>query len=208
MLKWVLVATIMFVYALGIEAQGVLTTDAMIRVAEQKTKVERMAVDGKRLSPAQQPVMTLVVKVADEHAADTYARMREQGVTIRGRIGQQAIVQVPLDKVETIAQMDGVLRVDVGHKGELKTDVSREVTSVNLVNGSNPTVSSPFTGKGVTVCVMDMGIDFNHPAFKDAQGRSRIKCVYNAQSDKGRKFVFDDPVAGPIEFPGSVFDTP
>ena len=117
MLKWVLVATIMFVYALGIEAQGVLTTDAMIRVAEQKTKVERMAVDGKRLSPAQQPVMTLVVKVADEHAADTYARLREQGVTIRGRIGQQAIVQVPLDKVEAIAQVDGVLRVDVGSGG-------------------------------------------------------------------------------------------
>ena len=208
MLKWVLVATIMFVYALGIEAQGVLTTDAMIRVAEQKTKVERMAVDGKRLSPAQQPVMTLVVKVADEHAADTYARLREQGVTIRGRIGQQAIVQVPLDKVEAIAQVDGVLRVDVGHKGELKTDVSREVTGVNLLNGSHPTVPSPFTGKGVTVCVIDIGLDFNHPAYKDAQGRSRIKCVYNTISDKGRKFVYDDPVAGTIEFPGSVFDTP
>ena len=43
MMQCVMVATIMFVYALGIEAQGVLTTDAMIRVAEQKTKVERMA---------------------------------------------------------------------------------------------------------------------------------------------------------------------
>ena len=187
MKQWLLV--ILLAYALGVDAQGVMTTDAMIRVAEQKTKVERMAVDGKKMSPAQQPTLTLVVKVADENAADTYARLRAQGVTIRGRIGQQAIVQVPLDKVEAIAQVDGVLRVDVGHKGELKTDVSREVTSVNLVNGSNPTVPSPFTGKGVTVCVMDMGIDFKHPAFKDAQGRSRIKCVYNAQSDKGRKFV-------------------
>ena len=136
MLKWVLVATIMFVYALGIEAQGVLTADAMIRVAEQKAKVEHMAVDRKRVSPAQQPALPLVVKVDDEKAADTYARLREQGVTIRGRIGQQAIVQVPLDKVETIAQMDGILRVDVGHKGELKTDMAREVTGVNLLNGS------------------------------------------------------------------------
>ena len=202
------ILAILLTYVLGTEAQGVLTTDAMIRVAEQKNKCERMTVDGKKLSPAQQTPLTLVVKVADEGAADTYTRLREQGVTIRGRIGQQAIVQVPLDKVETIAQMDGILRVDVGHQGQLKTDVSREVTGVNLLNGSNSTVSTPFTGKGVTVCVVDIGIDFNHPAFKDAQGRSRIKCVYNVISDKGRKFVYDDPVAGTIEFPGSVFDTP
>ena len=206
--KALFILAILLVYVMATEAQGVLTTDAMIRVAEQKAKLERMAVDGKRMSPAQQPALTLVVKVADEKAADTYARLRAQGVTIRGRIGQQAIVQVPLDKVETIAQMDGILRVDVGHQGELKTDVDREVTGVNLLNGSNPSVSSPLTGKGVTVCVMDMGIDFNHPAYKDAQGRSRIKCVYNTTSDKGRKFVYDDPVAGIIEYPGSVFDTP
>ena len=206
--KTLFILVILLVYVLGTEAQGVMTTDAMIRVAEQKTKVERMAVDGKKLLPAQQPALTLVVKVADEKAADTYARLREQGVTIRGRIGQQAIVQVPLDKVETIAQMDGILRVDVGHQGKLTTDVTREVTGVNLLNGSQPTVPSPFTGKGVTVCVLDMGIDFTHPAFKDAQGRSRIKCVYNMATDKGRKFVVDDPVAGTIEYPGSVFDTP
>ena len=206
-MQWVM-AIILMAYALGIEAQGVMTTDAMIRLAEQKAKVERKAAGGMKMSPAQQPVLTLVVKVADEHAADTYARMRELGVTIRGRVGQQAIVQVPLDKVETIAQMDGILRVDVGHKGELKTDVSREVTGVSLINGSNPTVPMPLTGKGVTVCVVDVGMDFNHPAFKDEQGRSRIKCVYNTRSDKGRKFSYDDPVAGHIEFPGSVFDTP
>lgn len=203
-----IILAILLAYVLGTEAQSALTTDAMIRVAEQKSKLERMAADGKRMLPAQQPVLTFVVKVADEGAADTYARLREQGVTIRGRIGQQAIVQVPLDKVETIAQMDGILRVDVGHKGQLTTNVSREVTGVNLVNGSNPTVPSPLTGKGVTVCVVDLGIDFNHPAYKDAQGRSRIKCVYNMNSDKGRKFAYDDPVAGHIELPGSVFDTP
>ena len=205
--KTIFILAILLAYVMATEAQGVLSTDAMIRVAEQKTKLERMAVDGKKRSPAQQAALTLIVKVADENAADTYARLREQGVTIRGRIGQQAIVEVPLNKVETIAQMDGILRVDVGHQGQLKTDVGRQVMGVNLLNGSNPTVPSPFTGKGVTVCVMDIGMDFKHPAFKDAEGRSRIKCVYCMMSDKGRKFVYDDPVAGPIEFPGSVFDT-
>ena len=55
MMKRLMVAAIMFVYVLGIEAPGVLTTDALIRVAQQKTKMERRAADGKK---AQQPVRT------------------------------------------------------------------------------------------------------------------------------------------------------
>lgn len=35
--KTIFLLTILMVYALGIAAQSVLTTDAMIRVAEQKT---------------------------------------------------------------------------------------------------------------------------------------------------------------------------
>ena len=163
MYQWILTAAIMLAYALGIEAQGVMTTDAMIRVAEQNTKMESRASDRNNKLSTQQPVLTFVVKVADENAADTYARLREHGVIIRGRIGQQAIVEVPLNKVETLAQMDGILRVDVGHQGQLKTDVGRQVMGVNHLNGSNPTVPSPFTGKGVTVCVMDIGMDFKHP---------------------------------------------
>ena len=142
------IAATLLLMAQGAWAQSVMTTDAMMRVAEQKAKLERMAADRKRLSPAQQRALTLVVKVADENAADTYARLREQGVTIRGRIGQQAIVEVPLNKVETIAQMDGILRVDVGHQGQLKTDVGRQVMGVNHLNGSNPTNLHPLRVKG------------------------------------------------------------
>lgn len=41
--KTIFLLTILMAYALGIAAQSVLTTDAMIRVAEQKTQCERMA---------------------------------------------------------------------------------------------------------------------------------------------------------------------
>lgn len=50
-----IILAILLAYVLGTEAQSALTTDAMIRVAEQKDKLERMSADGKRISPAQQP---------------------------------------------------------------------------------------------------------------------------------------------------------
>lgn len=79
--KTIFLLTILMVYALGIAAQSVLTTDAMIRVAEQKAQRERMAADGKYLSPAQKSALTLVVKVADEQAADTVPYVGEGYIT-------------------------------------------------------------------------------------------------------------------------------
>ena len=43
--KTIFILAILLAYVMATEAQGVLSTDAMIRVAEQKTKLERMAVD-------------------------------------------------------------------------------------------------------------------------------------------------------------------
>ena len=60
-----------------------------------------------------------------------------------------------------------------------------------------------YSGKGVTLGIIDSGFDFQHPAFKDSEGRSRIKAVYSPFDESGKKVIVDD-----MELPGSVFDTP
>ena len=45
--KALFILAILLVYVMATEAQGVLTTDAMIRVAEQKAKLERIHVTPK-----------------------------------------------------------------------------------------------------------------------------------------------------------------
>ena len=97
----------------------------------------------------------------------------------------------------------------MGHNGRWKSDVSRVETGVSQLNGPTlPEGATSFTGKGVTVCLIDEGFDFQHPAFKDANGNSRIKCVYMLTDEGGRKFTVDDPEIGEYTFPGSVYDTP
>jgi subtilisin family serine protease len=68
-------------------------------------------------------------------------------------------------------------------------------TGVSKIDGTQPNAPYSYTGKGVTVCVIDMGFDFQHPAFKDAEGRSRIKCVYMIGNEDGRKFSVEDDEA-------------
>ena len=133
--------------------------------------------------------MTLVVKVAQEGAAETFAQLKAKGVKVLSKLGHQAVVSVPVDSIDAISRLDGVLRIDVGHKGRLKTDLSMKETGISLIDGTMPDAPYSYTGKGVTVCVIDIGFDFQHPAFKDAEGRSRIKCVYMIGDEGGRKIA-------------------
>lgn len=197
----------MLAVALVAMAQGKLTPQAQISIAKQKTHTTR---SGRQLAPAEggKKVM-LVVKVSAENAAQTFRQMKAAGAVVRTKLGQQATVSIPADSVPALERIKGVLRIDSGHKGRLKTDKARQATGVSLLNGPTlPDGATLYSGKGVNICLIDVGIDFQHPAFKDSLGRSRIKCVYLNNSDEGRKFTVSDPEAGDYTFPGSVFDTP
>lgn len=79
---------------------------------------------------------------------------------------------------------------------------------MSQIDGSMPGSDMAYTGQGVTICLIDRGFDFQHPAFKDENGNSRLRCVYLPFDDSGHKFIVEDDEAGTIEYPGSVFDTP
>ena len=189
-------------------AQGKLTMQAQMKLMEQKAKMERM----EKAEPAraqQLQRITLVVSVDEGAMAAAVNEMKAAGAEVRARLGRQVVVSMPTDNVEALQRIEGVKRIDIGHKGKLKTDVAREETGVAQLNGTTlPAGTTAYTGKGVTVCLIDVGFDFQHPAFKDAEGRSRIKCVYMLNDNDGNKFTVGDPEIGEYTFPGSVYDTP
>ena len=196
------------VLCLTMMAQGKLTMQAQMKLMEQKAKMERM----EKAEPAkakQQQRTTLVVSVDEGAMAAAVNEMKAAGAEVRARLGRQVVVSMPTDNVEALQRIEGVKRIDIGHKGKLKTDVAREETGVAQLNGTTlPAGTTAYTGKGVTVCLIDVGFDFQHPAFKDAEGRSRIKCVYMMNDNDGNKFTVGDPEIGEYTFPGSVYDTP
>lgn len=212
MMKRLVSTVMMLALCLVVLAQGKLTPDVQMQVMKQKARVERKAAaareNGKAYTPTpQEQRITLVVKVSEKDAAATFRQLRASGAKVQSKLGRQAVITLPVDSVDAITKIGGVERIDVTHKGRLKTDVTREETGVNLVGGGVPGAMA-YTGKGVTVCLIDLGFDFQHPAFKDANGNSRIKCVYMMGDNNGNKFSIEDPEAGTIEFPGSVYDTP
>ena len=193
--------------ALVSSAHNKLTPNAQLSLLQKQTA--RYDSNGKKLQALDaDPSITLVVEVESNDAAGTFAQIRETGATVLSKLGHQAVISIPADNVDDLVAIEGVKKVDATSKGQLKTDVSLVETGVSLIDGTVPGLEEVYTGKGVTICLVDMGFDFQHPAFKDADGNTRLRCVYLPGNNNGHKFIIEDDEAGTIAYPGSVFDTP
>ncbi|MBQ9669054.1 MAG: S8 family serine peptidase [Prevotella sp.] len=190
-------------------AQAKLTPQAQLKVMNLQKKAGRAAARASEKGLAvEPPTIRLVVKIAADDEAATLTEIRSRKARVEGVLGNQLIVTLPMDSVESMSRIRGVLRIDVPHRPRLKTDVTRPAVGVSLIDGTDPDAVASLTGKGVTVCVIDIGFDFQHRAFKDEQGRSRIKAVYVPNDDDGPTFSFDYPGIGEVDFPGSLYTTP
>ena len=207
LLQIILFAVVACSCTLMSSAHNKLTPNAQLSLLQKLTA--RYDSNGKKLQALDaDPVITLVVEVDAKGAAGTFAQIRKTGATVLSKLGHQAVISIPADNVDDLVAIEGVNRVDATSKGQLKTDVSLVETGVSLIDGTVPGLEEVYTGKGVTICLVDMGFDFQHPAFKDADGNTRLRCVYLPGNDSGHKFIVEDDEAGTIAYPGSVFDTP
>ena len=207
LLRIILLAVVACSCALVSSAHNKLTPNAQLSLLQKQTA--RYDSNGKKLQALDaDPVITLVVEVDAKGAAGTFAQIRKTGATVLSKLGHQTVISIPADNVDDLVAIEGVKRVDATSKGQLKTDVSLVETGVSLIDGTVPGLEEVYTGKGVTICLVDMGFDFQHPAFKDADGNTRLRCVYLPGNDSGHKFIVEDDEAGTIAYPGSVFDTP
>lgn len=91
--------------------------------------------------------------------------------------------RVPVNQLESLAEIDNVTRVKVARQMRPLTDKARQTTNVDDLLTQSPDalavgITDKFDGSGVILGIIDTGIDFQHIAFKDKNGKSRIKRAY------------------------------
>ncbi len=98
---------------------------------------------------------------------------------------------IPVERIEEVAGLTNVKRINVSMLMHPFTSKARQATNVDdaLTKSADAValgLSKQYDGTGVVLGVIDTGIDFQHIAFKDASGNSRIKraYVYNGTSAK------------------------
>lgn len=186
--------------ALTAESASVLSSSA-------RHLLQRHAARSLRGEPTRRYV-PLLIEVTDLSAIE---RLEEAGVEVNAVAGNIAAARVPLAAVERITRIEGVKRIDGGHRFFLRNDTARRKVGMDLIHqGSN--LPRPYTGKGVIYGTFDVGIQFGHKAFTDADGTSRVLLAYLPESEEGEKVTGivvneDGSITEGGTLPGSVFPT-
>lgn len=138
-----------------------------------------------------------IVRLCDEADLDRLAA--DYGVAFNVVTGNLATAVIPMSALVDFAEDPDVENVDAGNSVKAMTDLAREYSHVDALHVGLPDFPRSFTGKGVLIGVIDTGFDFMHPAFRDAEGNSRIIHVWDQSGRNG-----NTPSMGY----GVVFDTP
>ena len=134
--------------------------------------------------------------------------LEQQGITVRFVIDNVAVLSVPIEKLSVLEHIDEILYAKADLLQQPYNDVSRTVTHVDQIADATKAAAAGlpqyYTGKGVVVGIVDAGIDFQHAAFRDAQGNYRYKQVVMFKSEDGKADVYNTV----DQFKTLDFDTP
>ncbi len=94
--------------------------------------------------------------------------------------GEPAIltVRLPIDRLVSLAGMPDVIAASASTPASTALDRSVVDIRANEVWALRSR-GLPLTGQGVLIGVVDTGIDWSHPDFRDARGRSRIVTIWD-----------------------------
>jgi subtilisin family serine protease len=103
-------------------------------------------------------------------------RLQALGVTVRGRAGDIVSLAVPASALEEVARLDDIRSLRAGRAYRLQNDVS---TSDAFTASRTENTTFANAGQNVIVAVIDTGIDWTNPDFRNADGTTRILGIWD-----------------------------
>lgn len=126
--------------------------------------------------------------VAADAVANLFIRLRENadkerlsrvyGVRFNVGCGDVYTAVVPVSSIVDLADDNAVEEIDAGQEVRTMMDNVRTLTNVDAVH-SAAGIDTAYKGNGVLVGIIDAGFDFRHPNFRDSNGKSRIRAVWD-----------------------------
>jgi minor extracellular serine protease Vpr len=91
---------------------------------------------------------------------------------------------VKVNDLPLLENIECLKYADIGEKLELEVSNARSQTNTNSVHLGTG-LSQSYTGTGVIIGIIDNGLDYTHPNFKDSNGNLRIKKVWEQNNTSG-----------------------
>lgn len=102
-------------------------------------------------------------------------QLKEEGITVEELLAGYAILQVPENMVDYVAQRPEIEYVEKPKRLFFAVEEGKEASCILPVTLREPYLD----GSGVLVAVIDSGIDYANPLFRNADGSSRILYLWD-----------------------------
>lgn len=141
----------------------------------------------RKLAPAsngaEEPRAEVFLSFASEATLDS---IRALGGEVRSQLTTGlATASLPLSAVRAIGALDGVTAVELGADVHLCMDQVRKDSGIDLIHQAT-FLSQAYKGTGVVIGFVDLGLEYDHVAFREADGLGmRLKRVWD-QDATGR----------------------
>ena len=120
------------------------------------------------------------------------AQLEQMGITVRYTVGNQAALVIPADKLLQLEQVEELSYVKADLMKEPTNQAARKDTKADIVGNVTQAIVNglpkAYTGEGVVLGIIDIGIDFNHAAFRNADGTSRVKKAFVCTKTESLEF--------------------
>ncbi|NOT51525.1 MAG: S8 family serine peptidase [Chitinophagaceae bacterium] len=105
--------------------------------------------------------------------------LKKSGISIRTILGDIATADIVLDKLNDIASLNEIKRIELPLLF-VRTDTSmRKFTTVDKVLRGDVPLDKAYSGKNVVIGIIDDGIDITHPDFYDSTGNLKVVSLWN-----------------------------
>lgn len=114
------------------------------------------------------------------------AAVKQHGGGVRQAQQRISSVQIPVAELRAFAAETAIEEIGYAPVGlQPLNDTMRTQSRVNEVHTGLAPLTQGYTGRNVVMGILDSGIDFNHPDFKDSLGNTRIHALWDQRDNAG-----------------------
>lgn len=129
------------------------------------------------------------IAILKEGAECPTERLEQMGVKVRYQIGKMVALNIPADRLQSLEDVEEIRYVKADEMMQPTNDLARKATKADQIVETTKAVAAglpqAYTGKGVVLGIIDQGIDYNHGAFRHADGSTRVVKAFLMNDNNG-----------------------